>query len=194
MLTVIFATRNGTRTLPGVLASYCRLDSPAGGWKLIVVDNASTDGTAAIIDSFRDRLPITYLLEQKPGKNAALNAGLEQVEGDLVVLTDDDVFPSSDWLVQMRSAADRLPEFSVFGGHVAPRWEVPPADWILKLVPAGPVFTLTPTSLGDGPVDPTSVYGPNMQGTTDRQTLHFRVTNDVALSRRSRCQQAAVFR
>lgn len=155
------------RTLPRVLASYCRLETPAGGWKLIVVDNGSTDATAEIIDSFRDRLPITYLLEQKPGKNASLNAALEHVEGDLVVLSDDDVFPSSDWLVRMRNAADTLPEYSVFGGHVAPCWEVPPADWIMKLVPLGPVFTLTPDSVTEGPVDPASVYGPNMAVRTE---------------------------
>ena len=162
MLTVIFATRNGMRTLPAVLETYLGLDSPKGGWKLIVVDNASTDRSREIIDSFRDRLPLSVLSENKLGKNAALNTAMSHVEGDLVVLTDDDVFPRSDWLVRLRSAADAQPAYSMFGGVVVPRWEVTPPDWMLNWVPLGPVFTLTPPSLPEGPMEPNLVFGPNM--------------------------------
>jgi glycosyltransferase involved in cell wall biosynthesis len=162
MLTVIFATRNGMRTLPAVLGAYLHLEQPEGGWKLVVVDNASTDRSHDIINSFRDRLPLVCLSEEKPGKNAALNAALAHVEGDLVVLTDDDVFPASDWLVRMRSAADDNPEYSIFGGVVLPRWEIAPPDWLLERVPLEPVFTLTPPSLQEGPMDYHFVFGPNM--------------------------------
>ncbi|HEV7596302.1 MAG TPA: glycosyltransferase [Gemmatimonadaceae bacterium] len=162
MLTVIFATHNGACTLPAVLAAYCRLEIPSGGWKLIVVDNASADATREIVSSFCDRLPITYLYEEQPGKNAALNSSLAHIEGDLVFLTDDDVFPGPDWLVRMKAAADTHPEFSIFGGVVLPRWEVAPPKWIVDWVPLGPVFTLTAASTPDGPVAPECVYGPNM--------------------------------
>jgi glycosyltransferase involved in cell wall biosynthesis len=162
MLTVIFATRNGSRTLPTVLDAYLRLQPPEGGWKLVVVDNASVDRSIEVIRSYRDRLPLTQLSEKKPGKNAALNTALEHVEGDLVVLTDDDAVPQPDWLVSLRSAADAQPAYSIFGGAVRPRWEIAPRDWILKWVPLGPVFTVTPMSLDDGPMDHNLVFGPNM--------------------------------
>ena len=106
MLTVLIATRNGAHTLPRALSALAQLDSPAGGWKLVVVDNGSTDETKEIIQSFTGRLPITYVFEAAPGKNAALNAGLNKIEGDLVVFTDDDTLPHADWLVEMRQAAD----------------------------------------------------------------------------------------
>src|SRR5215471_5623735 len=102
MLTVLIATRNGAHTLPRCLAALGQLIAPVGGWKLIVVDNGSTDATREIVESFADRLPLTYLLEPRPGKNAALNAGLDHVEGDLVVFTDDDVLARPDWLVELR--------------------------------------------------------------------------------------------
>jgi glycosyltransferase involved in cell wall biosynthesis len=178
MLTVIFATRNGMRTIPGVLAAYCELEKPVGGWKLIVVDNASTDATREIIGSFVDRLPITYLHEEKLGKNAALNTALAYVEGDLVLLTDDDIFPRANWLVCMREAADAHPGYSVFGGVVLPHWEVTPPDWIVEWVPRGPVFTLTPPSMPEGPMVAGSVYGPNMAVRTEifRQGFRFDAT------------------
>lgn len=162
MLTVLFATRNGARTLPGVLAAYCRLESPNGGWKLVVVDNASTDETAEIVNSFRDRLPLQYLYETAQGKNAALNTGLDHIEGDIVVLTDDDVFPRPNWLARIRKAADDQPGYSIFGGTVLPHWEVQPPEWITGSVPAGPVFTLTSQLATEGPTSPESIYGPNM--------------------------------
>lgn len=162
MLTVILATRNGARTLPTVLQSYVGIQKPEGGWKLIVVDNASTDQTQDIVSSYQTILPLTILVESKPGKNAALNAALTHIEGDLVVLTDDDAVPRSDWLVVMRAAADAHPAYSIFGGGVTPRWEISPPKWILDSVPLGPVFTITPPSLADGPIDPGQIYGPNM--------------------------------
>jgi glycosyltransferase involved in cell wall biosynthesis len=161
MLTVLIATRNGARTLPGVLEAYGRVQSPEGGFKIVVVDNGSTDGTPELAARFRDSLPLTWLLENKPGKNAALNRGLSAVEGDLVVLTDDDAFPRPDLLARLRGAADVHAAFSVFGGTVVPRWEVPPPEWLLRWVPQGPVFSLTPP-LEEGPTGPHNVFGPNM--------------------------------
>src|SRR6202035_837014 len=86
------------------------------------------------------------------------------VEGDLTVLTDDDVFPHADWLIQLRNAADAQPTFSIFGGAIVPRWEVPPPSWI-EWMDLGPVFTVTPAWLKDGALPPhhiTVVQGPNM--------------------------------
>jgi glycosyltransferase involved in cell wall biosynthesis len=175
MLTVIFATRNGMRTLPAVLEAYRLLQAPRGGWKLIVVDNASTDRSRDTIVSFQDRLPLTCLSEEKPGKNAALNTAVAHAEGDLVVLTDDDVFPKPDWLVRLRSAADDQPTYSIFGGVVLPRWESVPPDWVVKWVPLEPVFTITPSSLQEGPMDHHFVFGPNMAVRTEvfAKGFHF---------------------
>jgi glycosyltransferase involved in cell wall biosynthesis len=161
MLTVLLATRNGRRTLPGVLEAYSRVEAPQGGFRLVIVDNASTDGTPDLLAPFLGRLPLTLLSETTPGKNVALNRGLSAVEGDLVVFTDDDAFPRPDLLVRLRAAADAHPEFSIFGGVVVPRWEQPPPEW-LRWVPQGPVFTLTPPTMVEGPAKPSDVFGPNM--------------------------------
>ena len=162
MLTVLFATRNRACQLADVLAAYERLEPPAGGWRLVVTDNGSTDGTRDVLDAFAGRLPLTSLFEGTPGKNAALTTGLSAVAGDLVVFTDDDVFPRPSWLPRLRAAADQNPSFAIFGGVVLPRWEVPPPDWILTWVPLGPVFTLTNPAIADGPTGSQNIYGPNM--------------------------------
>lgn len=165
MLTVVIATHNGARTLPEVLNAFCGVRSPQGGWKLVVVDNASADRTKEIIDSFASRLPLTYVFEPVPGKSRAQNAGLRHASGDLVLLTDDDAVPDADWLAQMRSAADAQRSFSLFGGCIIPRWEVPPESWILKI--DGSILTITDPAWAEGPIPPTRLYGPNMAVRSD---------------------------
>ncbi len=161
MLTVILATRNRERLLKDVLEAYCLLQAPSGGWRLVVVDNDSTDQTARMVATFADRLPIRFLLEPKLGKNFALNTGLALLEGDLAVFTDDDAFPRADWLLQLRKAADAQPSYGMFGGAVIPRWEVSPPAWI-DWVNQAAVYTVTNPSLREGPLDPREIYGPNM--------------------------------
>ena len=161
MLTVLLATRDRASLLHDVLEAYCHLQSPPSGWKVVIVNNGSTDHTDQVIASFADRLPIQSVLEPKSGKNYALNAGLDRVEGDLTVLTDDDVFPAPDWLVHLRKAADELPEYSMFGGRIIPRWEVAPPAWI-QWINLGPIFTTTPPSMKEGPIPAHLIFGPNM--------------------------------
>jgi L-malate glycosyltransferase len=162
VLTVLVATWNGAATLPAVLEQYCALTAPPGGWKLVIVDNGSTDRTREIIASFEDRLPITYCLENTNGKNVALNAGLRFVSGDLVVFSDDDALPRPDWLVHFREAADKDPRFGMFGGVIVPRWQTRPPDWLLKCVPMDWAYTVSDASLTEGPVDARCLTGPNL--------------------------------
>jgi glycosyltransferase involved in cell wall biosynthesis len=162
MLTVLFATRNGAATLPLVLTGYRSITPPDGGWKLVIVDNGSTDASGEILAGFQRHLPLTWIGERAPGKNAALNAGLALVEGDLIVLTDDDALPRADWLVRLREAADHNPAYAVFGGAVTPRWETDPPDWILNCVPLAPTYTVSDPNMPEGPAEGSYIFGPNM--------------------------------
>jgi glycosyltransferase involved in cell wall biosynthesis len=162
MLTVLMATHNGERTLPRVLEAYCRLHPPQGGWRLLVVDNASTDATREVVRAFARRLPIDYLFEPVQGQNRARNAGLAAIEGNLVVFADDDAVPREDWLARLRQAADARPDFSIFGGTILPRWEQPPEEWLLRWVPLGPCFAITDRAWQEGGIKTDFVFSPNM--------------------------------
>ena len=68
MLTVVFATSNGARTLPRMLASLERLKAPRGDWGLVAVDNGSTDATPAILEMFRTGSPSRSCASPGPGR------------------------------------------------------------------------------------------------------------------------------
>lgn len=162
MLTVLIATHNRANTLTRVLDSFCLITPPPGGWGVVVVDNASNDRSREILESYTNRLPLRVISEPRRGKNRALNTGLEFVEGDLVVFTDDDVIPERDWLIKLRRAADEQPRYSMFGGRIEAIWPYEPAEWIFRLVPLDSTYTVTPADLEDGPCSPSLIWGPNM--------------------------------
>lgn len=162
MLTVLMATHNGTDTLGRTLEQFCALAPPQGGWKLLVVNNASTDRTEELVLGFGDRLPLQYLVEPRLGKPYALNTGLEHVSGDLVVFADDDVLPDPDWLVAWHSAIDRYPEYSIFGGTIDLHYDRDPPAWFSKGW-EGILFGPTEPR-PEGPIPPNehNIYGSNM--------------------------------
>lgn len=162
------ATRDGAETLPQVLEAYCRLAVPPGGWRLLVVDNGSTDGTAELLASYSRLLPLRRLHEPQPGKNRALNRALAEAlatpfDADgLFVFTDDDATPAPDWLLQWHACAAAHPDYSIFGGAILPDWAELPPGWLLPLIPTGLTYGLTAPSQAEGPVFPGLVWGANM--------------------------------
>lgn len=158
---MLLSTRNGAHTLPRLLQALAVVDIPKGGWHLVVVDNGSTDTTERILRQAQGALPLEIVTEPRPGKNVALNRGLAEARGDLLVLTDDDVIPSRGWLTSIRRAADERLEASVFGGPLLPEWELSPEDWHLTWVPHGPTYALQEAG-EDGQIPMRAVFGGNM--------------------------------
>ena len=160
-LTVVFATYNRAKPLVRVLTAFTGLIAPAGGWKLVVVDNGSTDATPSVLAGFADRLPLVALSCPKPGKNRALNLALPELRGDLAVFTDDDVLPDPDWLLRLRDAADQHPEADLFGGTVLPDWPTPPPAWLSEQAVEFSVL-YAQQRRGSGPCGFADIFGPNM--------------------------------
>jgi glycosyltransferase involved in cell wall biosynthesis len=67
----------------------------------IVVDDGSSDGTADILKSFRDK--ITYIRQENSGTHAALNAGIRASSGEYIAILDsDDAWLPTKLELQMR--------------------------------------------------------------------------------------------
>src|SRR5688500_3385628 len=160
--TIVFSTYNGERTLSRMLEALCLVSPPRGGLEVIAVDNASVDNTPDILHSFLDRLPLSVLYQPKRGKNRALNLAIPHIRGELVVFTDDDVLPETNWLYRYQHYADTRPECDIFGGAILPYWERAPQRWILDSVPHGVTFALTAPDLVEGAIHPGLIWGPNM--------------------------------
>lgn len=161
-LTVLLATFNGACVLPRTLEGYVNLAAGMQGWKLVIIDNASTDNSADIIDSFADRLPIQRVTAPEPGKNAALNKGLSAIEGEIIIITDDDAVPQPGFLDAWRAAFRDMPMFDVFGGSIEPLFDVAPPGWMLVRELKFEELYAQRKNLPSGAIEPHNIFGPNM--------------------------------
>ncbi|HEY9179277.1 MAG TPA: glycosyltransferase [Candidatus Baltobacteraceae bacterium] len=98
---IVIPAYNAERTLPETLRA---LHAQAGCTPLetIVVDNASTDGTAHAARGFG----VTVLFESRRGPAAARNCGLNAARGEIVVFCDADTVPSRRWLAELTRPFD----------------------------------------------------------------------------------------
>lgn len=162
MVTVLLATHNGADTLQQTLESLCRIETGGLDWRVIAVDNASTDATPQILRSFATRLPLTILKESQRGKNHALNRGIAAVTSDLVLCIDDDVVLSPGWMLAIKKVFDAQPDTDIVGGLVEPLWPSPLAPWLREAIPTAPAYAVTPPGTADGPCAPSLIFGSNM--------------------------------
>lgn len=163
-ITVAICTRNRARLLARTLDSLVGLTPTPAEWTLLVVDNGSTDDTAAVCDAFADRLPLRRLSEQRPGLSNARNRALEAASGDHLVFTDDDVTVERDWLAAFAAATSRWPQAAVFGGPIEPDFPRAPNPDLVAAFPAlGTGFCGLDHGRPEGPLpDPLPVWGANM--------------------------------
>ena len=159
---MLFATHNGEQVLPRMLDGYVRQGNPGFEWKLVVVDNGSTDATTEILDSYRGKLRLHLINEPTPGKNRALNRGLDWIEGDVIIVTDDDAIPEPGFLTMWREAFHGHSEFDVFGGSIVPLFELSPPDWMLETQFRFEELYSSRINVPEGPISPGDIFGPNM--------------------------------
>lgn len=162
---VILSTLNGRARLIEMMDAMLRVRIPLGT-QIHVVDNGSQDGTLELLHEYAVRLPLVIYSQTIPGKNNCLNLVLNSVSDnlspeELVVFTDDDVLPCTEWLEEILAAGKAHPHCSVFAGRIVPQW---PCAAIEHLDPVrrhfGILFSLT--SHAEGPCDPAFAWGPNM--------------------------------
>ena len=127
---VVIATHNRAEDLRGTLASLAAIETPHD-WEVVVVDNNSTDRTAAVVAEAAPSYPapLRYLFERVPGRSAALNTGIAAAAGAIIVTTDDDVRVEADWLEQAGRAIETL-GCDYVGGRVLPIWGGPRPAWL----------------------------------------------------------------
>ena len=136
-VTILICTYNRAPLLGPTLDSIAALRaSPDLTWEVLIVDNNSTDGTAALVEGRRETFPVAlrYHFEKRQGKSIALNTGFALAEGEIILYTDDDVRVPPGWMEAAVRPLLRRPEIAYTGGPVRPLWERTPPAW---LDPAG---------------------------------------------------------
>jgi glucosyl-dolichyl phosphate glucuronosyltransferase len=131
--TVAVITYNRSRFLKETLVDLVRQDYPAGHWEILVIDNNSTDDTAAVVAAFASQNPAPrHVIETEQGLDHGRNRAIEEARGELLVLIDDDVLMGPDWLNQLTApfSPQDSGRIGVVGGEVIPIFPDGLPDWL----------------------------------------------------------------
>ena len=83
LITVAICTFNRAKSLRQTLKSLIVMSIPNDiSWKILIVNNNSTDHTDDVISEYVGRLPVRRELEAQAGKSNALNRVIEVAKGD----------------------------------------------------------------------------------------------------------------
>lgn len=96
LISVVVPAYNAESLLPQCLDAIASSDLPRERWELIVVDDASTDGTASVAAKTADRVIVLHGPPRGPA--FARNRGFEATRGDIVAFVDADVCVHKDVL------------------------------------------------------------------------------------------------
>ena len=109
LVSIILCTCDRSGPLQQVLQALDKMDLRSE-WEteLLLVDNGSSDDSAALLkNATLDNVQVRYLREPRRGKGYALNTGLAEARGDIILFLDDDTIPAEDWAQQMVAALSR---------------------------------------------------------------------------------------
>jgi GT2 family glycosyltransferase len=116
-LSLVVCTRNRVAQLSECLQVLERL-LPGPSWELIVVDNGSSDETPKFLKQYSGSLPLQVVREPRPGLGGARNRGWRAAQGELIAFTDDDCYPSPDFLRAIAAAFAESDAIGFVGGPV----------------------------------------------------------------------------
>lgn len=117
-LAVVIPTFRRADSLRRTLAALAACTPPPGGFEVVVVDDGSNDSTAEVVDEADG--PIRYVWQPNAGPAAARNRGWRATTAPIVVFTDDDTVPTTDWLTELHAAMCAAPEVGGLGGRIVP--------------------------------------------------------------------------
>ncbi len=134
-ISVIICSYNGQRTIRDCLEGLLKLDYP--NFEVIVVNDGSTDATAAIAHDYGFRVIST----ENRGLSNARDVGMEAATGEIVAYIDDDARPDPHWLSYLAATFLSTEHAGVGGPNIAPSGDGPIAACVTN-APGGPVHVL----------------------------------------------------
>src|ERR1051326_1952717 len=124
-MSVVVVNWNRRDLLSACLASLARQQHP--GFEVVVVDNGSQDGSAAMVERMAASYPVPLRLianRENLGFCAANNQGFAASDSELVALLNNDAEAAPGWLSALESAIRRYEDIGMAASKVLV-WEDP---------------------------------------------------------------------
>jgi glycosyltransferase involved in cell wall biosynthesis len=162
-ISVVIAARNEADSMPRLLEALAH--QTHSNFEVIVVNDRSTDQTAAIVEAFAEKDPrfrlISIPMDAQSNKKHALTAGIAAANHERLVFTDADCLPPSTWLAAIASEHEAEPD-AFFVGYSPMQ---PESSWLNRCMRYETMFTAFMTGAAIGLDKPYMAVGRNMSYT-----------------------------
>src|SRR6266705_2739802 len=149
-ISVVIPTKNRSALLAETIDRVESQTIPRDHYEVLVINNASTDDTRAILEQKAGIYPnLKFDFQKKPGAAATRNVGIRLANSDLILFIDDDVQAEPALLQAHLDCHIRNPNLSVIGAVSMPWGDT--SDPFLKYLRDHRV--LNPYTPSKGPID-----------------------------------------
>jgi GT2 family glycosyltransferase len=132
-VSILLCTRNGASRVAQTLDHLRRQrDVERIKWEIVLVDNASTDGTAERARGCwrtDNAVPMRIISERQPGHSFARTTGIDAARYEYVSVVDDDNLVCERWVARVVEVMDAHPEVGACGGYSEAIFEGPVPPW-----------------------------------------------------------------
>jgi glycosyltransferase involved in cell wall biosynthesis len=136
-ISAVICAHNAASRLPTTLAHLQQQRATDGlAWEVILVDNASTDDTAAVARQIwqdHGAVPLRIVSEPQLGQAFARLRGLAEARYEFISFIDDDNWVCPDWIRTVADVMSQQPQVGACGGQNDAVYEVAPPQWLVRL-------------------------------------------------------------
>ncbi len=144
-ISAIICTHNRDGYLGAAIDSL--LAQSYADYDVIVIDNASTDQTRAVVEARLPHPRLFYHYEPTLGLSVARNTGARLAKGEVLAYLDDDAEATPEWLAAIARIYETNPQVAIAGGKVTLLW--PPNQTAPPWLSPNLAGTLGAYDLGD---------------------------------------------
>jgi glycosyltransferase involved in cell wall biosynthesis len=132
-VSIVIRCHNGRSRLEPTLTHLARQQVPPGvAWEIVLVDNGSTDGTAAFAEEFWRGIevaPLRVVHAPEPGHAVARYRGIQEARYEIISFIDDDNWVCPEWVNLVHEIMSSHPEVGACGGYNRAVFEGEPPTW-----------------------------------------------------------------
>lgn len=145
-VSIIIPTFNRSKTLEKSLNLFFKQDYPKDKTEIVVIDDGSSDNTNKTVKNIKIKLPkkirLKYLFQKNKGPSVARNLGINNCQGSIVIIVNDDTLPVKEFITEHVKFHFRFPKknFGVLGFTTwSPEIKITP--FMRWLENGGPLFS-----------------------------------------------------
>ncbi len=129
-ISAIICTHNRDRYLGLAIDSLLAQD--LDNFEILVIDNASTDTTPAVVEARLSDPRLRYVYESTLGLSTARNRGAQESQAAILAYLDDDAIATPTWLSTLIQAYEQDDKLAIAGGKVTLIWTdgITPPTWL----------------------------------------------------------------